>query len=83
VDKITTITSKGQVTIPKAVRDALGLKPGDKIEFWVEDGRVKIRKANPASGDFAGSIPTRDAPLEEQGAVVLDERVQAHGEKLT
>ncbi len=28
-----TITSKGQVTIPKAVRDALGLQPGDRIDF--------------------------------------------------
>jgi antitoxin PrlF len=31
------ITSKGQVTIPKEVRDRMGLKPGDRIEF-VEDG---------------------------------------------
>jgi AbrB family looped-hinge helix DNA binding protein len=29
----TTVTSKGQVTIPKAVRDQLGLKPGSKVEF--------------------------------------------------
>ena len=29
----TTVTSKGQVTIPKAVRDRLGLKPGSKVEF--------------------------------------------------
>lgn len=32
-----TVTSKGQVTIPKDVRERLGLKPGDQIRF-VEDG---------------------------------------------
>ena len=31
----TTITTKGQVTIPKRVRDALGLKPGDDVDFVV------------------------------------------------
>ena len=34
----TRVTSKGQVTIPKAVRERLGLRPGDEIEF-VEDGQ--------------------------------------------
>ena len=30
------ITSKGQITVPKAVRNALGLKPGDKVVFEQE-----------------------------------------------
>jgi len=39
----TTLTSKGQVTIPKAVRDELGLKEGDRIAFRVlEDGTVVV-----------------------------------------
>ena len=33
------LTSKGQVTIPKAVRDSLGLKEGDELIFRVEDNR--------------------------------------------
>jgi AbrB family looped-hinge helix DNA binding protein len=37
------ITSKGQVTVPKAVRDALGVVPGDRIAFRIEDdGRVLV-----------------------------------------
>jgi AbrB family looped-hinge helix DNA binding protein len=32
-DMSTTVTTKGQVTIPKSVRDLLGLKPGTKVEF--------------------------------------------------
>ncbi len=40
------ITSKGQVTIPKAVRDLLGLKPGSEVAFDVaEDGRVTLARA--------------------------------------
>ena len=37
-----TLTSKGQVTIPANVRRMLGLKPGDQVAFMVEDGRVML-----------------------------------------
>lgn len=40
------VTVKGQVTIPKPVRDRLGLKPGDEVAFEAgPDGGVLIRKA--------------------------------------
>ncbi len=39
-----TVTSKGQITIPKPVRDRMGLKPGDQIEFVEADGKVHMRK---------------------------------------
>lgn len=35
-----TVTSKGQVTIPKAVRDELDLQPGDQIDFEARDGVI-------------------------------------------
>jgi AbrB family looped-hinge helix DNA binding protein len=38
------ISSQGQVTIPKHVRDALNLKPGDRIEFAVRGGELVGRK---------------------------------------
>ena len=42
----TTLTSKGQVTIPKHIRDALGLGPGSAVDFELdEQGRVVIRPA--------------------------------------
>lgn len=41
----TTLTSKGQVTIPKHIRDALGLEPGSKLTFDVnEAGELTLRK---------------------------------------
>ena len=40
-----TVTSKGQVTVPKQVRDRLGIKPGSKVDFELdEDGRAFLRK---------------------------------------
>lgn len=42
----TNITSKGQVTVPKPIRDALGLKPGTGVDFSVNDaGQVVLLKA--------------------------------------
>jgi antitoxin PrlF len=44
----TTLTSKGQVTIPKRIRDALHLLPGAEVEFAVnEDGEVVIQRNRP------------------------------------
>jgi antitoxin PrlF len=42
----TRMTSKGQVTVPKRVRDRLGMTPGSQVEFELgEDGRVFLTKA--------------------------------------
>ncbi len=53
---MTTETSKGQVTIPKRVRDALGIKPGSKVEFGMaEDGRAFVmpeKKKGKVQDDF-------------------------------
>jgi AbrB family looped-hinge helix DNA binding protein len=43
----TTVTSKGQVTIPKAVRDLLGITPGSKVDFHrAADGSVVLTRAD-------------------------------------
>jgi len=43
-----TVTAKGQITIPKAVREALGVKPGSKVDFKaLDDGHIAIVKQGP------------------------------------
>jgi antitoxin PrlF len=39
-----TVTSKGQITLPKGVREALGLAPGSQVDFALVDGQVVLRK---------------------------------------
>ncbi len=44
----TTLTSKGQVTIPKHIRDSMDMQPGCKVFFAVNDaGEVVLRKSGP------------------------------------
>jgi antitoxin PrlF len=55
-----TISSKGQVTVPLDVRNRLGLKPGDRVEFVVENGRTTIRPARAPENPFTkyvGALP--------------------------
>lgn len=52
VEEVCTITAKGQTTVPKAVREALGVGYGGRIAFRVERGRVTVH-ALPSEGDDA------------------------------
>ncbi|HEY3210624.1 MAG TPA: AbrB/MazE/SpoVT family DNA-binding domain-containing protein [Actinomycetota bacterium] len=56
VDVGATVTSKGQITLPKPVREALGLEAGDRVLFRVHDGRAVLAKV-PDFLDLAGSVP--------------------------
>ena len=51
-----TITSKGQTTVPKEVRDALDIGPGDKITWEVNGGSVSITTERPAFWRWEGFI---------------------------
>lgn len=55
-----TISSKGQVTIPVEVRHRLGLKEGDRVEFVFEEGRTFLRPAQSERNPFeayVGALP--------------------------
>lgn len=49
------LTSKGQITVPKRVRDALGLQAGDDVVFRVAERRAVLAKT-PRFLDLAGSV---------------------------
>lgn len=55
---ITTVTQKGQVTIPVGIRQKLGLKAGDAVQFFHLKGKVAL-KPMPNFFSFRGSIKSR------------------------
>ncbi|MGB8267623.1 MAG: AbrB/MazE/SpoVT family DNA-binding domain-containing protein [Candidatus Velthaea sp.] len=68
------ITSKGQATIPKAIREHLGLKAGDRVKFFVHpDGSVVLLPKRPAS-TLRGIIK---APQRAVGIAVMREAAAA------
>src|SRR5580658_5182199 len=91
-----TMTSKGQITVPAKVREALGLDVGDKIDFIeLEKGKYAIRARTASIRDLEGCIPKLDhvPTIEEMNEAIaeaaaenyiatLSDRVQAkpHGE---
>lgn len=60
---ISTVTAKGQVTIPKAIRERLGLREGDVLEFSIDDAGRIVARPRHAGGvygilrDFAPDVP--------------------------
>ena len=55
-----TITSKGQITLPKKIRECLHVAPGDRIDFVVEeDGQVVVRPARSRLGQLRGMLRER------------------------
>lgn len=69
-----TLSPKGQVTIPKEMREALNLRPGDQLIYSVVDGEVVLTPKNIDFNDLAGLLgqpPKGRATLEEIDAAVL------------
>lgn len=67
-----TITSKGQVTLPKPVRERLGVKPGDRVEFVeMENGVFQLVAATRDIHSLKGMVP------KPKQAVTLDEMKEA------
>jgi antitoxin PrlF len=77
VEQKAKVTSKGQVTIPKAIRQAMGIRVGDSLLFEVEDGDVRLHvERKPVSfADYAGAWREgKGMSIEEVNAYVRDLR---------
>jgi AbrB family looped-hinge helix DNA binding protein len=71
------ITSKGQVTIPQAVRESAGLLPNTEVDIAVEDGRVAIRKARPTHPTSRGKRAVRSLRGRAGGVGMTTDEIMA------
>jgi len=81
MDVAAKLTSKGQITVPKLVRERLQLEPGDQVLFRVEADRAVLART-PNFLDLAGVVPV---PPEKRGVAweeIRREAWKARGERL-
>jgi bifunctional DNA-binding transcriptional regulator/antitoxin component of YhaV-PrlF toxin-antitoxin module len=68
------------VTIPKDIRDELGLRSHDKIAFTIENGQGFLHKAYPSLEEIVASVPAIDVPMEEWDEIIQDEIARRYAE---
>jgi antitoxin PrlF len=68
--ELATLTSKGQVTVPKTVRDALGLRQGDTLQWDLEEGSVRVKVLRPVDRLFLEGV---EANLQEWNSLEDEE----------
>ena len=79
MDVAARLSSKGQLTVPRAVREALSLNEGDAVVFRVEGDRAILAKT-PDLISLAGSI---NVPADKRGKPWDEIRAEAHRIRLT
>lgn len=76
-----TLTSKGQITLPRDVRQALGLGVGDKVDFVEVEGGFKIvplrKDVRGLKGRFAGRV-TRPVTIQEMNDAIAQSAAERH-----
>jgi AbrB family looped-hinge helix DNA binding protein len=65
------VTARGQVTIPKRIRDRNGFAAGTRLEISDEDGEIVVRRARPAPNPHDGEQEFRDYLERVSGALDL------------
>ena len=77
---ISTLSSKGQLTVPAEVRRTLGLKQGDKVVFQLEDHTVTLAPAVSRLAAGYQAVPALTKPMtwEEITDIVAEERAAAY-----
>jgi AbrB family looped-hinge helix DNA binding protein len=73
----TTVTSKGQVTIPKKVRDALGIAPHDLVEIVLDGTQAVLRPIPGRLRDIAGILPDLGLDPDEMIRLAKEERAES------
>jgi antitoxin PrlF len=79
-----TITRKGQVTIPKAIRDRLGVKEGEKVLFVMRGEEVVLKVVKGTILDLRGSVQPSSRPedfekIRQSVRLAVAKKVAGHG----
>jgi AbrB family looped-hinge helix DNA binding protein len=75
-----TVTSKGQVTLPQKIQEALRVRPGDRIDFVLgEDGEVRLRAGEVDVGELRGFLRRPGRPTVTLEA--MEDAILRRGEK--
>jgi antitoxin PrlF len=79
-----TLTRKGQVTIPKEIRDRLGIKEGEKVIFVMRDDEVILKVVKGTILDLRGSVRRSASPedfekIRQSAKETMAKKVAAHG----
>jgi len=81
---LVTVTDKGQLTVPKAIRDQLGIQPGSKLDFEAQaDGTLRVRVLTRGAGSLFGLLHRpgrRPKSIEELDTGIVD-AVSARGRR--
>jgi AbrB family looped-hinge helix DNA binding protein len=71
----TTISSKGQIVVPYAIRQQLGIQPSDVFVVSVDNNAIVVKKVATAS-DFSGKFPAKKVLSEQEIAKIVKSRVR-------
>jgi AbrB family looped-hinge helix DNA binding protein len=66
------VDPKGRVTLPKEIREQLGIEPGESVEITVDDGHVVIRHGRHHEGSFRSLRGCLTADTKREGAPEMD-----------
>ena len=77
LEYLSTVTSKGRVTIPAAVRQKLGIDQHDNVVFRIVDGRIELDRLPMTLDEAYGSVEPLNRPEDfaEQRTIAREERV--------
>ena len=76
-ERTSSVSPKGQVTIPAEIRRLLGVRPRDKVAFEVTDGQVLIRPARGNLESLYRSVPALDRPVSDKEMTQLAQEEHA------
>ena len=67
---LATVTAKGKVTVPKAIRDVLGVRQGDRLSWEIDNGAARVKVVSPLDLDYMQGL---DANLQDWASTADDE----------